>query len=342
MAVPLQARRALAFAPRALRLRLNRRASSAAVTELVSLSESGHPVIAGPWLSEVGFELLYWLPLLAWLRDEHGLEPQNVVAVSRGGAGGWYGNVAGRTAEVLDFVDAETIATWRERRARSGSEKQSERNAHEKAFVDDVAHCLAMDNASWLPPSLMYRLFNVAWEFDATPAVPFSKLRFEPLPQTANPTPIPDLPPSYVAVKAYFSRCFPDSPENRRFLTDTVARLAGDRPVVLLRSGLNIDDHVEPVIHLDGVVDAAPLLDPGRNLEQQTEIVRGASLLVATYGGFSYLGPFVGVPTASFYSTPWFNPKHVEVMRIALRALGAPGHHDPIPVDAFAKEALDR
>ena len=26
-------------------------------------------------------------------------------------------------------------------------------------------------------------------------------------------------------------------------------------------------------------------------------------MLVATYGGFSYLGPFLGIPTCAFYST---------------------------------------
>ena len=34
--------------------------------ELASLARSGRPLIVGPWLGEVGFELLYWIPFLDW------------------------------------------------------------------------------------------------------------------------------------------------------------------------------------------------------------------------------------------------------------------------------------
>ena len=33
---------------------------------LTVLGRSGRPIILGPWLSETGFELLYWIPFLAW------------------------------------------------------------------------------------------------------------------------------------------------------------------------------------------------------------------------------------------------------------------------------------
>ena len=28
------------------------------------------PILVGPWLSEVGFELLYWIPLLRWIKEQ--------------------------------------------------------------------------------------------------------------------------------------------------------------------------------------------------------------------------------------------------------------------------------
>ena len=40
-------------------------------------------------------------------------------------------------------------------------------------------------------------------------------------------------------------------------------------------------------------------------------------MLVATYGGLSYLGPFMGVPTCAFYSDDVFNTVHMDVLRAA-------------------------
>ena len=41
---------------------------------------------SGPWLSETGFELLYWIPFLAWAKAYGNFDPERLVVVSRGGA----------------------------------------------------------------------------------------------------------------------------------------------------------------------------------------------------------------------------------------------------------------
>ena len=48
------------------------------------------------------------------------------------------------------------------------------------------------------------------------------------------------------------------------------------------------------------VVDAHAV--PHRNLEVQTRLIAGARGFVGTYGGFSYLAPFYGVRSVSFFS----------------------------------------
>ncbi len=133
-------------------------------------------------------------------------------------------------------------------------------------------------------------------------------------------------------MKAYFSSCFPDSAPNRRFLRETVDRVLEQAPaVVLLRSAVRVDEHEDALIGGAEVVDAGPLLDPRRNLAQQTEVVRGASRLVTTYGGFSYLGPLLDVPTSSFYSHRTFNPAHVEFAERTFEGL----HYSLAPVEEF-------
>ena len=55
--------------------------------EIDDIVSSGRTIVAGPWLSEVGFETLYWVPFLRWVKAAFRLDPSRVVAVSRGGVG---------------------------------------------------------------------------------------------------------------------------------------------------------------------------------------------------------------------------------------------------------------
>src|SRR5688572_30907970 len=73
--------------------------------ELAALARGRGPIVAGPWLSEVGFEALYWIPFLGWFEDRFRVDRERVVAVSRGGVGDWYGGVATRYVEIFDHVD---------------------------------------------------------------------------------------------------------------------------------------------------------------------------------------------------------------------------------------------
>jgi hypothetical protein len=68
------------------------------------------------------------------------------------------------------------------------------------------------------------------------------------------------------------------------------------------------------------------------NLALQTALVSGASAFVGTYGGFSYLAPFVGVHATAYYADPsGFSPRHLLMARSALRTIGAEGLLDVQP-----------
>ena len=58
------------------------------VRELVTaLGRADETIVAGPWLTETGFELLYWIPFLTWARAYGNLAPDRLIVVSRGGGG---------------------------------------------------------------------------------------------------------------------------------------------------------------------------------------------------------------------------------------------------------------
>ena len=134
----------------------------------------------------------------------------------------------------------------------------------------------------------------------------------------------------YVAVKFYFNDCFPPTDENRGFVRDHVRELTKTSRVVSLTTGLNLDDHGgegDPAHERAAAVTLLPAeLHPRDNLAVQSRIVAGASAFVGTYGGFSYLAPFLGVQsTAYFGDADGFSKRHLLMARSALDVLGA-GH----------------
>ena len=62
---------------------------------------------------------------------------------------------------------------------------------------------------------------------------------------------------------------------------------------------------------------------PERNLAVQTAVIAGAHSFVGTYGGYSYLAPFCGVPSLAFYSRRTFQSPHLDVARRLFERLGS-------------------
>src|SRR5262245_22601526 len=71
--------------------------------ELRAAAGGDGPIIVGPWLSEVGYEVLYWVPFLRWFCDRYQVDPSRMVVVSRGGVASWYRDVATHYVELLDL-----------------------------------------------------------------------------------------------------------------------------------------------------------------------------------------------------------------------------------------------
>jgi hypothetical protein len=287
-------------------------------------------ILVGPFLSEIGFEVLYWLPMLARYVERHSIARERVVAISRGGAGVWYADLAAGYVDVFDHLTpAELKEAQRRRVEQGGAQKQFAPSELDERLLDLARRDTGVGrDAAVLHPSLMYNAFTYLWADRAGHHGARRRLLNRPLPSLpASDDPVLDLPAEYVAVKAYFSDCFPDSEDNREFVARLVARLAEAHPVVLLSTGIDLDDHGDFTTETDeGRVRAIDhLMTPRNNLELQTRAIAGAKALVTTYGGFSYLGPFLGVPSIAFYSEENFVPAHLDVMRRAVSDLRGQG-----------------
>lgn len=270
------------------------------------------PIVVGPFVGEVGFELLYWRPFVRRLLRRFDVDPARVTVVSRGGAGVWYRDVAGSAADVLDAVTPDELRRGvQDRVARLGQQKQIDVDSFDRLVLTR----LGFTEPALLHPLHVYWGFRFVWEGLEPPAAALEQGDYDPLERDLESIGGLDLPDRFVALKAYANECLPETPANVAAVRAVTLDLAGRGPVVVLETGLALDDHEELDAGIAGVASLAGRLDPGRNLAQQAEVVARADALVVTYGGFSYLGPFLGIPTVALASDPEWNGRHAEVLR---------------------------
>ena len=284
--------------------------------ELERIGRTSSPILIGPWISEVGFELLYWIPFLNWAVKAHGLDRRRLIVVSRGGARPWYQHL---TAEYLDVFDLFSLDEYRsrneERWAAGGNQKQFDIGAMDREILRRAKATLGVDEAEVLHPMVMYRLLRYYWFEKAGAGLLTKHTEYRTLAPLGDAPVMQELPREYVAVRFYFRPSFPDTPENRRFAADVIRAVSRELPVVLLNTGISIDEHEDvqvPGGH--GVYRVDHLMTPAANLDVQTRIISRARAFVGTYGGLAYVAPFYGVPGIGFYSDESeLVPAHLDV-----------------------------
>lgn len=270
--------------------------------------EPNVPVLAGPWLGEVGFELLYWIPFLRWAVGEFpGLRRQLVIQ-SRGGVESWYAGLATRYVDLFEHV------SLKEFKARFGkflkqtdtydgyTEAPGLRNfsAAEQEIIDLVRREVGAPRLNVLHPSVMYRAFKHVHRVRAREFTGYFPA-LTPPPAAGLES---ELPALFIAVRFYECFPLPASDANQAFVRELVTRLAETRPVVCLNTGMSIDrKHPDfPVEAIDTVVHVRQSMTLANNLAVQSAVIGRAAAFVGSYGGLSYLPPLFGCPSFSLYS----------------------------------------
>ena len=283
------------------------------------IAASGRPVLIGPWTGEVGFELLYWIPFIEWLRARWQLSPDREVIVSRGGVASWYGQSADRYVDILSLFSADEF------RAAVAEEKRKHRRpgAFDERVTKAVVRHRGLGDIDVLHPGLMFRAFAPYWSDEAGYALIDQFTRPRLLERSAETVRAP-LPADYVAVRFYFSECFPATAENRLFARNVVSSLAERTTVVMLNPGFAVDEHADWLPDSrDRIISIGDGLTPERNLAVQSGVIAGARAFVGTYGGYSYLAPLYKVPAVAFYSRQSFKLHHLHAAQRAFSQIGA-------------------
>jgi hypothetical protein len=280
--------------------------------ELEAALRSDQHLVVGPFLGELGYELLYWRPWVLRLLRSHAVDPARVTVVGRGGSGSWYGEYATGSRDAFELLPAsEVLARVEARVARTGQRKQLAVDPLDRELL-----ALAAPGAAPIHPLHMFWRTRFAWEGLLPPAEAVAAADHDPLPRGVLPPAVAErLPERYVVLKAYFNECVPDTAGSRSGFARLAAALALATPVVALQPGFEADDHED--WFAAGAVRVDDLLEPASNLAVQTAIVGRADRLYSTYGGFSYLGPYLGVPTTALGEAGDENQHHEAMLRAA-------------------------
>ena len=289
------------------------------------------PVIVGPWTGEVGFELIYWIPFVRWVLRRYQIPADRLWVVSRGGTRSWYGDLAARYVDAFEFFSPDEFRT-----ATAEAKKQRRVGAFDAELVERVTSAHQLGRPELLHPGLMYRLFMPFWKDLASIARVEKYAAYDRLAAPDDPV-LRDLPRDYVAARFYFSGCFPDTAANRAFVSATIDAISRQAPVVLLNTPFAVDDHRDAESPGGRVSSVGSHMAPVRNLAVQTAVIARARAFVGTYGGYSYLAPFCGVPSLAFYSEPSFKVHHLQVAQHVFARLGGP---TVVPLNVSAVPAL--
>jgi mannose-6-phosphate isomerase-like protein (cupin superfamily) len=294
------------------------------------------PIIVGPWISEVGYELLYWIPLVRWARETYGLAPDRFVVVSRGGVKSWYSDLAHRYVDLFDYYSPADFAAFNiERQKTSGMQKQKGVADLELKLVSRIEKDLGLGACDLLHPRLMYSgVFRYHWSQRSAMDHLLLHARYERF-EIPEPGEIEGrLPEDYYAVRFYSRESFGDSLGNRSFVRHTIERMLEKRDVVLLDSPFAVDDHTNVdwmkaagngSRYNNRLVRAEEWMVPRNNLDVQSRIIARSNCFVGTYGGLSYLAGFYGRPSIAFHEQfKDVMDSHYNTAMTLFRALGAP------------------
>ena len=316
------------------------RAEWAVERDIADVVSGSDPIIVGPWLSEVGYEVLYWVPFVRWIQSQFQVPQSRLVVVTRGGAATWYGDITTNAVELFDLMSPDDYALRNIRRSAEdrGTLKQFGVSAMDRDIVREAERRIGAGRTRVLHPSLMYQLFHQFWLGHRPPSFLEKRTRYRLV--TPPDVALPSLPSEYVAVKFYTAASLPPTDGVRRALQSIVLGIAEQAPVVMLDTGLALDDHEDySFAAASRIHSVRETLRPRDNLAVQTAIISRASSFVGTCGALAWLAPMLGVDTTAVLADDRFLHGHLQVARRVYQVIGG-GRFSPLDISAFEQLGL--
>jgi hypothetical protein len=307
------------------------------------LARASDPILVGPWLAEVGYEVLYWIPFLRWFQDAYGIPRERLVVVSRGGMETAYADLAATYVDLFDLLSPQQLAARnaaRREEAEAGGQKQSAASTLDEELSAAVRSRLGLPRTAACHPSLMFRLFRNVWHGNLPFDLLWRRTRYVSS-LRAPAMSLPGIPDDFIAVKIYAGPAMSPEEATRRTVRSLVTHAAGIAPVVLLETGLEIDEHRDfELDSIPGVVSARDLMTPRTNLAVQLALIARSRFFLSACGGLAWMAPFLGVPTVAIYDSDRLLAPHLFVARQAGARAGA-AEFSPLDLRAVTRVSLE-
>ncbi len=295
----------------------------------------GDHIVVGPWSSEVGYEILYWIPFVNYLCAEGYIDPAKTCLVTRGGAAAFYASRFAHTVDIFEQIGVDDLrAAKAEAMERGDTQKQ-----YEETILDERLVAGAIEKAGFDPagtrvfhPKLMYNFLSAYWA-GGKGAVPFGAVLdsslAKPFELGEDPELSRRLPSEYVCIKFYFRDSFPEGAENVAFVSRIMGSISRRAPVVCLNTGMAFDDHAESRVDArERLIFVDDLMTPSNNLLVQARAIANSRCFVGTYGGLSYLPMFVGRDSFAFSASDFkLNVSHDLLAATYAKQFGRAFHH---------------
>jgi len=269
------------------------------------MASTSRPIVVGPFRSETGFELLYWIPFLNHFRHHHKIDRNRIIAIGRGGSAAWY-DAAG-TGDLYEHMGLDTARTLSIHASiQTGSIKQHQDEGWERHVCALAATSIGLTKYHVLSPRWMYDRLEPFWMGRR----PLSWLDDKILHHVRMPAPKLDpeiakqLPESFIAMRWYARPTWPLKEDLILWTRKLTEAVASRIPVVMIGSGLHTDDHSD--MYLGGIPNVLYLKDfapqtPLNNLAIQSAVIAKAQGYVGTYGGMAQGAMRWGIPTLALY-----------------------------------------
>ncbi len=296
--------------------------------EIVRLAAGRDPIIVGPWLAEVGYEVLYWIPFLRWFQDAFGITRDRLVVVSRGGMEAAYRDLAASYVDIFDVMTPTQLAARNAERRSSGEgggQKQSAASSLDDELLAAARSRLGLSSAAVCHPSLMFRLFRNVWHGNLPFDLLWRRTRYVVSGRDSGAAALPaGLPQEFIAAKIYTGPALSSSETTRAVVRTLVTHAASIAPVILLDADVGIDEHRDfDLSGIPGVMSASPWMNARTNLDVQLALISRSRFLLSACGGLAWHAPFLGVPTVALYDSDHLLAPHLFVARQAGARVGA-------------------
>jgi len=287
---------------------------------IAEVAAGSGPIVVGPWLGEVGYEVLYWIPFLRWFQDAHGVPRERLIVLSRGGLDELYRPLAGGYVDLFDLTTPQELtARNAERRAahEGGGQKQTDAGAFDRELIERARGKAGAAAGPTLHPSLLFGLFRNVWYGNLPMDLLWRHVRHA-LSPGLSPSRLPGLPDELIAARLYAGPALSSSPRSVDAVRTLVTRAARVAPVVLLDFDAALDEHRDFDLRgIDGVISVGAKMTARDNLGTQAALIAGSRFFLGTCGGLAWLAPFLGVPTVAVYDDDRLIAPHLLVARQA-------------------------